>query len=153
MSFVTTDPQSHVGNTDIWLTPLELVSRLSDCGFDLDPCGHEGHITARNIYHPPQDGLKLPWHGKVYLNPPYSEAEKWVEKLIEHGYGVALLFARTDNKYFQRMIRACDSIQFIKGRISFIKPDGTKKSNAGAASIAFFFGCKPSDPSLGAIKE
>jgi hypothetical protein len=36
------------GETDIWLTPLDIISPLGD--FDLDPCGEAFHKTANTIY-------------------------------------------------------------------------------------------------------
>ena len=147
MSFVSTDPQNHKGDSDIWLTPLDLITR---CGFyNYDPCPYRGHETAAKLEL--KDGLKSKWQGKVWLNPPYSEADVWVSKLIEHGYGSALLFARTGSKWMQRAMRSADNICFIKGRISFMKPDGTYGHNAGADSMLLNFGCEINDKSLGLI--
>lgn len=151
MSFTSTDPASKKGKSDTWLTPLDIISRLSTDGFDLDPCGYDGHNTARKIITLPQDGLKYKWHGKVWLNPPYSDAEPWLRRLSEHGCGVALMFSRTGTSYMQGILRAATCVQFIKGRISFIKPGVEKSNNAGADSMAIFFGCEPVDTSLGVV--
>jgi len=151
MSFVSTDPVSHKGETDVWLTPLEIVKSAGG-DFDLDPCAFKGHNTAKKLIYPPMNGLKEEWYGKVFLNPPYSENDKWMQRFCEHGYGVALLFARTDSKWMQRLLRSADYIQFIKGRISFLRPDLTTKTNAGASSLLIFIGCEPVDPQLGVIK-
>lgn len=147
MSFVSTDPVSHKGKTDVWLTPLSLIERIGD--FDYDPCPYPGHQTAKKLEI--ADGLKSKWHGKVWLNPPYSDADKWIEKLAEHGHGCALLFARTGTKWMQRSMRMADSICFIKGRISFLRPDLTYGHNAGADSLILCFGCEVKDKTLGVI--
>jgi len=45
--FSKTDPVSHHGETNTWLTPLNLIHALGE--FDLDPCGFKGHQTAKKI--------------------------------------------------------------------------------------------------------
>lgn len=147
MSFVSTDPQSHKGQSDIWLTPLDLLKRIGE--YDYDPCPYIGHNTAKVLEQ--FDGLISKWFGKVWLNPPYSEAEKWLNKLVEHGHGSALIFARTGSKWVQPIMQKADNICFIKGRISFMKPDGTYGHNAGADSMLLNFGCEVEDKSLGLI--
>lgn len=148
MTFVSTDPQSHKGKTDIWLTPLDLVERIGE--FDYDPCPFQGHRTAKVLES--GDGLKSQWKGKVYLNPPYSETELWLDKLATHGYGSALLFVRTGSKWIQKYLRAADEICFIRGRVSFMRPDGTFGHNAGADSMVLSYGCKVKDRSLGVFR-
>src|ERR1700722_12042594 len=98
--------------TDTWLTPLELIEALGE--FDLDPCGYPGHLTAKKLFCEPQhDGLKLKWSGRVWLNPPYgSECKHWMRRLIRHGRGTALVFARIETKWFQEMIPHASAILF-----------------------------------------
>lgn len=148
--FTSTDPANHQGQTDTWLTPLPLIKRLGH--FGLDPCAYPNHKTADRLICLPTDGLKEKWDAKVFCNPPYSDAGTWIKKLSYHGYGVALVFARTDTKWFQEIAHNVKWIQFIKGRVKFLRPDLTEKSNAGTPSIALFFGCDPVDESLGVIK-
>ena len=68
MSFVSTDSQAQ--ETHSWLTPLKLIKSLGD--FDLDPCAYPGHRTANELICLPNDGLKMDWFGRVWLNPPYG---------------------------------------------------------------------------------
>ena len=98
------------GKTDVWLTPLEIINDLGE--FDLDPCGEADHLTAKTIYS--SNGLEKEWFGKVWLNPPYSEVEKWLKKLAEHGNGIALVFARMETKWAQTIIPQCSSVFFAK---------------------------------------
>ena len=100
MSFVATDPVSHKGKTNTWLTPLSLVNSLGR--FDLDPCAHPGHATADKLITLPSDGLSQEWFGRVSLNPPYGkEQQEWLNKMQEHGDGVALIFARLETRWIQ----------------------------------------------------
>lgn len=62
--------------------------------FDLDvACPPEGpiNVPAANHYTAADDGLAQPWHGRVWMNPPYSNPSPWVNKWLEHRNGVALL--------------------------------------------------------------
>ena len=149
MSFVSTDPPNHKGKTDIWLTPLDWLSKLGN--FDLDPCAFFGHNTAEKLIYPPSDGLKSKWHGRVFLNPPYSDVEAWLDAAFdkyskkEIDSCVALLFARTDTRWAQRHLRLWDSVLFLSGRIRFLRSDDLSSgSNAGTPSMVLFLGEDPS---------
>lgn len=126
--------------SDSWYTPLNIISQLGP--FDLDPCGSREHKTATTIYDLQygDNGLLLPWFGRVWLNPPYSEACVWLDKLAEHGNGVALVFARTDTKWAQKHMKLADQVIFKAGRISFIRSDGSKGTSAGHGSMVLIYG-------------
>lgn len=139
MSFVATDPVSHKGKTNTWLTPLWLIESLGE--FDLDPCAFPGHQTARNLICLPDNGLYQPWHGRVWLNPPYGKFTKeWLEKLNQHGDGIALVFARLETKWIQPFLR--NGFFSIEGRISFLNEQKEKTTNAGSPSMLIPFGRK-----------
>jgi hypothetical protein len=129
--------------SDVWLTPPEIIKTLGP--FDLDPCSLEPRPwpTAEIHYAPPQDGLALPWHGRIWLNPPYGkQTAVWLAKLAEHGAGTALVFARTETKFFFNYIwREASALLFLEGRLDFCLPDGTKsRYNAGAPSVLVAYG-------------
>ena len=135
--------QSARMGTDRWLTPLSIVHALG--AFDLDPCGAPGHPTAATIYTPEADGdgLVMPWHGRVWLNPPYgSQSGAWLNKLADHGNGTALVFARTETRmFFETVWRRATAALFIEGRLTFLHPDGTPaKANGGAPSVLVAYG-------------
>ena len=132
MSFVSTDPQSHSGKTNTWLTPLWLINELGE--FGLDPCGFPNHKTAKYLVCSPNDGLSSIWYGRVWLNPPYGkEQQRWLEKFMVHGSGIALIFARLETKWIQPFLK--NGFFQIEGRIKFLKSDFTEDSNAGTGSI------------------
>lgn len=84
-----------------WLTPPEILRALGT--FDLDPCSPTDRPwdTAKIHYTKIDDGLAKPWHGRVWLNPPYGNKTKsWLSRLALHGNGIALVFARTETKSF-----------------------------------------------------
>jgi len=122
---------------DEWLTPPNITKALGP--FDLDPCSpgdRRPRDTAARHYALPDDGLTLPWSGRVWLNPPYGrETFKWLERLAGHGSGLALIFARTETAGFHRWVwQQADSVLFLKGRLKFYRVDGTRGQNANAPS-------------------
>lgn len=131
------EPQNHQGKTNTWLTPLNHIKALGE--FDLDPCGFIGHNTAKKIIVLPKDGLKEEWMGRVWLNPPYGRnVNSWLQKLQIHGNGVALVFARTDVKWFQGL--KFDAINFLSKRIAFLNENFEQGTNAGVPSVLIAFG-------------
>ena len=137
-TFNSTDPQSHIGKTDTWLTPLYIIESLGN-DFDLDPCGFAKHKTAKNIYELPTCGLTNEWFGKVWLNPPYSDAHKWLDKMTIHRNGSVLIFSRTGT--LQKYMKDCDHIFFLRKRIRFLDIDLNKaKYNPGCDSMILSWG-------------
>jgi len=135
--------QSAVMKNDEWLTPPELLSALGE--FDLDPCSpiNRPWNTGTHHFSKNVDGLKQDWFGRVWLNPPYGrEAGAWLEKLVKHNNGIALIFARTETEmFFDFVWDKADAMLFIKGRLFFHYVSGERaKSNAGAPSVLIAFG-------------
>lgn len=130
-------------NTKVeWLTPPELVKQLGE--FDLDPCCpiDAPFYHAKNHYTIIDDGLSKVWKGRVYLNPPYGRGmELWLEKLKQHGNGIALIFARTETKcFFEHIWHDADAILFVKGRIKFYHVSGVQGGTPGAPSVFIAYG-------------
>lgn len=132
------------GRKEEWLTPPYLLKLLGK--FDLDPCACSGRRpwdTAANHITLPDDGLKKPWQGRVWLNPPYGKkTEEWIARLADHGDGIALIFARTETAFFFESIwDKADAVLFIKGRLTFYHANGCMAiGNAGAPSCLVAYG-------------
>ena len=126
--------------TNTWLTPRWILDRLG--AFNLDPCAHPNWPIAREHYvWPEQDGLMLPWNGRVWCNPPYgSETDAWVERMAVHRNGVMLIFARTDTQRFRRIWEVADRMMFIYGRVAFLREDLTPSDGGNAPSVLVAFG-------------
>ena len=99
------------------------------------------------------DGLQVSWsdYDGVFVNPPYSKIiRQWLAKLHEEAeWGaeiVALLpcGARYSTVYWQRDVFTdyLDAICFVKGRVKFLRPDGTPTtgSNPYDSQIMLFNG-------------
>jgi DNA N-6-adenine-methyltransferase Dam len=137
--------QSANARTVEWLTPPEIKAPLGE--FDLDPCSPvvRPWPTAKTHYTKEDNGLVLPWFGRVWLNPPYGrEIVHWMARMAQHGDGIALIFARTDTRFFQEHVfgpRAADSILFLDGRIFFCNTAGIRAGgNGGAPSCLIAYG-------------
>ena len=122
-----------------WYTPASvyqpILERLSMTEFDLDPCSPwlDGPIPAKTRFTPADNGLLQPWQGVVWCNPPYGRAmAAWCDKAIQEarkGVRVIILaHARTDTKWFHGLMEAGGRPEFIKGRVAFVRPDGTSES-------------------------
>jgi hypothetical protein len=111
-------------------TPKNLLERVIAVldEIDLDPCSNSAttpNVPALVQYTRADNGLQQPWHGRVFMNPPYGrEIDAWIEKLVtevECGNvteAIALVPARTDTRWFGRLrdYVCC----FIAGRLVFI---------------------------------
>jgi hypothetical protein len=143
MQGFTHEPQ--VGETVEWYTPPHIFEALN-LRFDLDPCSPgvgKSHVPADTHYSlPDNDGLRDPWFGRVWLNPPYGRGMGlWLERLAEHGDGVALVFARTGTKWFHESVPKSDGLMFVSGRIHFINGNTMKPGERpGADSMLVAFG-------------
>ena len=139
----TSYEQSAASRTDEWYTPPTIFEKLG--AFDLDPCAPVNPLwlIAKTNYNIHDDGLSKEWFGRVWLNPPYSRPylDRFVEKLANHGNGIALLFNRCDCRLFQDLIfKKADGIMFLKGRVKFFTPDGKQSGTPGCGSVLIAFG-------------
>jgi len=135
--------QSAKMRTDEWLTPPNILHALGD--FDLDPCSPVDRPwdTAKKHYTIYDDGLRMEWEGRVWLNPPYSsDCHRWMNKMAYHNNGIALIFARTEtDMFFQHVWGKATSILFLQGRLYFYTVQGKKaRANSGAPSVLISYG-------------
>lgn len=135
--------EKSANSTDEWYTPKEILDALGP--FDLDPCAPVVPLwpTASTMYNKNDDGLSKPWFGRVWLNPPYSRPliEQFINRMAEHGNGIALLFNRCDSKMFQDVIfKKASAMKFLRHRIKFYRSDGCRGGSPGCGSILIAFG-------------
>lgn len=93
---------------------------VEHCGY-FDPC------PANHTF----DGLSIDWPKNVFCNPPYSEIDKWVDKAIlehqkQYDSDILLLVpARTDTKWFCKLLSHACHVKFIEGRLHFNDSKGS----------------------------
>ena len=130
-----------------WYTP-EFIFDALKMQFDLDPCSPPIQRYKTNAKHhytlPYNDGLKDPWFGEVWLNPPYGRGiEKWTDKMYEHNKGVLLTHVTAlPNRWFHRSFDKMTAICFIKGRVNFINGLGQSAGASSQGQMLMAFGEK-----------
>jgi hypothetical protein len=134
--------EATVSGTDVWLTPPSILEALGE--FDLDPCSslNRPWDTAKHHFTIEDDGLAQEWFGRVWCNPPYGKAmNPFLDKMVKHGNGIVLIFARTETKaFFDYVWDKADAILFIKGRLKFHTPNGKAAGTAGSPSVLIAYG-------------
>jgi hypothetical protein len=135
----------HRGITNTWLTPPEIIEAVGP--FDLDPCAAIGQPweTAGVMFTEHDDGMVQDWHGFVWCNPPFGpEAGKWLDRLAMHGNGIGLIAARTETRWFVRVVwEQADAVLFLHGRPHFHHIDGSRaKANSGVPICLVAYGAE-----------
>jgi hypothetical protein len=130
-------------NKEEWYTPPFITDSLGP--FDLDVCNNVDSpfvIANANFYKEDGDGLSKHWFGRVWCNPPYGRKTfEWLNKLAEHGNGIALIFARTETIGFHKQIwNKANAIFFFKGRLKFYHKSGIQGDVANAPSCLIAYG-------------
>ena len=131
--------QTSIGKTQVHITPRWIIEVLGP--FDLDPAAADPRPwdCAAVNYTERDDGLRQPWFGRPFLNPPFDRyvVPLWIRKLARHGCGTALLHARTETDWFE----SATAILFMADRLSFYRPDGRRQpANSGAPPVLVAFG-------------
>lgn len=145
--------QAAVMKNDEWLTPPSIIAALGGWqSFDLDPCASlaQPWPTAQHVYTRVDDGLRQPWHGRVFLNSPYGGPPivgPWLKRMALHNHGTALIFARTETDlFFETVWKRATAVLFLRGRLYFHYVDGRKAdANAGAPSVLCAYGARDAD--------
>src|SRR5262249_24094329 len=124
------------GATSDWYTPPEYFKAL-DLTFDLDPCSPGPHhwVPARRIFTVEDDGLVQPWHGLVFVNPPFGGRNghvPWLTKFLHHALGVAIGRCYTSSAWFHSyVVPRAELLLFPNGKTKFIRPDGSVGKEPG----------------------
>ena len=117
-------PVTEGKTSDECYTPKSLFDQLG-IRFDLDPASCPPELSAvpsDRFYTVADDGLSLPWDGRVWLNPPYSNPTPWVDRFLGNGHGIALLPASRAARWHDRIWAVADGVTMWDGR--FIRPNG-----------------------------
>jgi hypothetical protein len=125
---------------DDWQTPAHIVQALGE--FDLDPCANVANLKGLATAGYPVGGLVLPWHGRIWCNPPYGgDCRIWMRRLADHGDGIALIPPRVGSHWFQaEVLDRCDAVLFLRGRVSFLDNRLSPVSGNNADSVLIAFG-------------
>lgn len=81
--------------------------------FDFDPCPKD----------PQFDGLQIDWGESNYVNPPFQDVTKWLEKAIHEQSkkksSVFLIPARVMTYHWHKFVMQANEVHFIRGGVAF----------------------------------
>jgi DNA N-6-adenine-methyltransferase (Dam) len=133
--------------SDEHYTPDRELAAVYAClgEIDLDPCSNSRttpNVLAKAHLTRQEDGLRHPWHGKVFMNPPYSDVRAWMQKLCdEYADGrvieaIALTKNDTSTGWFQMIWQGAAVVCFPDHRLKFKGND----TQAPQAHVFAYFG-------------
>jgi phage N-6-adenine-methyltransferase len=135
-----------------WYTPAKYIELAREVlgAIDLDPATNakaQAFIHAAQFFTKIDDGLKRKWHGRVWLNPPYTQPEiaLFSTKMVEERRAGRVLAAimlthnYTDTAWFHELTSVADAICFTRGRVKFIDEDGNECAPTQGQAF-FYFG-------------
>ncbi|KQZ98434.1 hypothetical protein ASD64_15760 [Mesorhizobium sp. Root157] len=141
---------SFTGNNE-WYTPARYVelARTVMGQIDVDPASNDHAqktVKAATYYTQETNGLDKEWHGKVWMNPPYSQPDIVhfiVKAIAEYQVGccteaIVLTHNSTDTAWFDMLFKNADAICFTTGRIRFESPEGEKAAPAMGQAFTYF---------------
>lgn len=113
--------------SNYWRTDPAFVAWLrARFDFTLDAAATDA-LIAPSFISPEQDALLTAWGGRVYVNPPYTYVEDFIDRALtesRHCEGVCLLVpARTDTAWWQESFSHWNRIELIRGRLRFWMTD------------------------------
>lgn len=132
-------------------TPQEIVeaARLTMGGIDLDPASASWanrFVRAKRFFTIADDGMCLPWTGRVFMNHPFSRVNNplWIAKLLDSytvGYvdaACCITFACTSEAWFKSLMQYPQC--YLQPRTNYYLPDGTKKVGVTKGSVVTYLG-------------
>ncbi len=141
-------------DSDEWYTPADYIeaARRAMGSIDLDPatCEMAQTIVQADVYLTKMDnGLAAKWlRETVWLNPPYSNSQAWIDKLLREVDGVfvkqaiVLVNNATETAWFQSLLARSAVVCFPGRRLQFWRHD---HSNVGARQGQAIFYIGPND--------
>ena len=148
-------PANYSSETNEWYTPVAYLQSVREFlgEIDLDPASNaiaNETVQAKEIYTANDNGLVLPWNGRVFVNPPYgvesgqSLAGKFCVKAIkEHAGGnaseVIMLVNSVHSQKWQAPLYDY-TVCFVDHRIKFVNGDGGENENPTFQNIFVYLG-------------
>jgi phage N-6-adenine-methyltransferase len=125
-----------------WATPQDFFDELNArYAFTLDPCATPENAKCPNFYTKEQDGLRQPWTGRVWMNPPYGRTiGQWIRKAwesVQQGEAelvVCLVPSRTDTAWWHDYCESAE-VTHLHGRLRF---GGAKNSAPFPSAVVVF---------------
>jgi len=130
--------QRSIGQSDEWLTPRWILDPLG--AFDLDPCASivRPWATAARHFTVEDDGLRQPWYGRVWCNPPFNRHQRpeWMRRMAEHGNGIMLIPAACETVAFSAHVWGkASALLMLNRRPHFCDTDGSEAPGNSGCTI------------------
>lgn len=138
---------------DEWGTPPDFVEMVRTVlgGIDLDPASNDAAnkiVKATDYFRKENDALIRPWHGRVFLNPPYSRglidafAEKTVAEFKAGNIAAAVVLTNTSTSSasWRHLADNAECFAFPGRRIQFLANDGSAGSSSRYDQSVFYLG-------------
>ena len=117
-------PQTHLTSDDYY-TPKWIFDTLN-IYFDIDVAAPDDgpvHTPCRHYYTKETDGLLQNWTGNIFMNPPFSKIQPWINKFINHGNGIALVpFSKS--RWFDQIWNSQIAITSLPQSLKYEDPKG-----------------------------
>jgi ParB family chromosome partitioning protein len=131
-----------------WYTPPQYIeaARLVMGSIDTDPASSavaQLTVQATNYLTADDDGLAQPWHGNVWLNPPYKASliVSFIDRLVSHhGQWICLTNNGTDTAWGQKLLSAAHAVCFTDHRIRFHNAEGVAQGPAMQGQMLTYSG-------------
>jgi ParB family chromosome partitioning protein len=140
------------GNNE-WYTPPEYIeaARAVMGGIDTDPASSavaNQTVKAGVYFDREYDGLRREWHGRLWLNPPYSQPEigDFCAKLVAEIDGgrvrqaITLTNNATETGWFRVLAERCTAVCFPASRIRFLDAQGNANGAPLQGQAVMYFG-------------
>lgn len=139
-----------------WYTPADVVeaARTVLGDIDLDPASSAAAnavVQAARFYTRDDDGLTQPWHGRVWMNPPYAQplCAQFCEKLAESvragtvSAAITITNNATDTVWFATLAGVATAVCFPQGRVRFWQPNVTHETGPLQGQVVIYTGPDP----------
>jgi len=152
-----------------YFTPPDIVRRASDAmgGIDLDAASHfianrrfhQNGVAIGDFFHVNKSAFTHDWHGKVWLNPPYGDNERWfrrAEEMLDAGLVEQLCMLSPAHafttKVAQAMVRRSSAAVLLSPTPEFFNPADPTKTGTNLPHVIFYWGPRVAE-FLGALGD
>ncbi len=144
---------SHNSGNNEWYTPPAFVeaARTVLGEIDFDPASSQfanQTVKAAAFLTSDDDGLSFDWHGRVWMNPPYSGdlIGKFTQKLAMHfddgsvTEAICLVNNATETNWFQSLSNFTAAVCFVNKRIRYLDSNGKPANSPLQGQVICYLG-------------
>ena len=137
--------------SDRYFTPSPVLDKVAQqwVSINVDPCWDpECAVVADLVYdaRAGQDGLVLPWRGRIFCNPPWSDPAPWALRAVQHTAAspdhevILLVAAQPGSQWWGRYVWEYGLVCFPDKRLRYGKPGGATPTPCPTDSAVVYYG-------------